>query len=188
MREVGALIAEVLTNIANEDAIAAVRQKVEALTGRFPLYAWKLDTGAGVECRCTSSSTPAASAISASAPTSATWCTRLAPSTGPTSTPWSAARPTCARSPGCRRTFTTAVYARSDHSALDHVAFPLFLRGLSPDLVHIPLNRVPLLMIRPYVVTIHDMANLFFEEDTSNFRMQLRRFRFRPRTARARRA
>ena len=44
MREVGALIAEVLTNIANEDAIADVRQKVEALTRRFPLYGWKRDT------------------------------------------------------------------------------------------------------------------------------------------------
>src|ERR1035438_2056765 len=74
--------------------------------------------------------------------------------------------------------FRSAVYRRDDHSALDHVAFPLFLRGLSPDLVHIPLARVPLLMIRPYVVTIHDLANLFFEEETSNFRMHLRRFRF----------
>ena len=43
MRQVGALIAEVLNNIASEDAIAAVRQKVEALTVRFPLYQWKLD-------------------------------------------------------------------------------------------------------------------------------------------------
>jgi glycine hydroxymethyltransferase len=41
MREVGSLIATVLTNIANEDVIAGVRQKVEALTGRFPLYSWK---------------------------------------------------------------------------------------------------------------------------------------------------
>ena len=79
---------------------------------------------------------------------------------------------------GLPENFKSAVYARNDHSALDHVAFPIFLRGLSPDLVHIPLNRVPLLMIRPYVVTIHDMANLFFEEETSNFRMELRRYRF----------
>ena len=43
MREVGALIAEVLNNIASEDTIAAVRQKVDALTVRFPLYNWKLD-------------------------------------------------------------------------------------------------------------------------------------------------
>jgi glycosyltransferase involved in cell wall biosynthesis len=33
-------------------------------------------------------------------------------------------------------------------------------------------------MIEPYVVTIHDMANLFFEDDTSKLRMHLRRYRF----------
>ncbi len=43
MREVGALIAEVLNNISSEDTIAAVRRKVDALTLRFPLYNWKLD-------------------------------------------------------------------------------------------------------------------------------------------------
>ena len=43
MRQVGALIAEVLNNIASEDAIAAVRRKVDELTLRFPLYNWKLD-------------------------------------------------------------------------------------------------------------------------------------------------
>jgi glycine hydroxymethyltransferase len=41
MREVGRLIATVLTNIGNEEVIAGVRRKVEALTARFPLYAWK---------------------------------------------------------------------------------------------------------------------------------------------------
>jgi len=44
MREAGALIAEVLTNISNEQAIAGVRQRVAALTARFPLYSWKLET------------------------------------------------------------------------------------------------------------------------------------------------
>jgi glycine hydroxymethyltransferase len=43
MRETGALIAEVLGNIASEEAVADVRQKVEALTARFPLYDWKRD-------------------------------------------------------------------------------------------------------------------------------------------------
>jgi glycine hydroxymethyltransferase len=43
MREVGSLIAEVLHNITNEEVIAGVRQKVGALTARFPLYRWKLD-------------------------------------------------------------------------------------------------------------------------------------------------
>src|ERR1051326_4994317 len=84
--------------------------------------------------------------------------------------------------------FRFAVYARDDRSHFDHVAFPVFLRGLSPDLVHIPLNRVPLLMIRPYVVTIHDLSSLlFFDESTSKARMQLRRFRFHRGLARAER-
>jgi len=43
MREVGALIAEVLNHIGDESAVAAVRHRVEALTARFPLYSWKLD-------------------------------------------------------------------------------------------------------------------------------------------------
>ena len=80
---------------------------------------------------------------------------------------------------GLPENFRSAIYTRTDSDFLDHVAFPFFLRGLSPDLVHIPLNRVPLLMMRPYVVTIHDMANLFFGEEPSDFRMHLRRFRFR---------
>jgi glycine hydroxymethyltransferase len=42
MRETGQLIAEVLHNITNEDAIADVRRRVEALTARFPLYPWKI--------------------------------------------------------------------------------------------------------------------------------------------------
>jgi len=87
---------------------------------------------------------------------------------------------------GLPENFRTAIYGKDDHSAQDHVLFPLFLRGLSPDLVHIPLNRVPLFMIKPYVVTIHDMANLFFE-DQSGMRLRLRRFRFRRGLVRANR-
>jgi glycine hydroxymethyltransferase len=44
MREVGALVAEVLLNIQSEDAIASVRRRVQTLTERFPLYHWKRDT------------------------------------------------------------------------------------------------------------------------------------------------
>jgi len=43
MREVGELIGEVLHHIADPAAIAAVCQRVEKLTVRFPLYSWKLD-------------------------------------------------------------------------------------------------------------------------------------------------
>jgi glycine hydroxymethyltransferase len=41
MREVANLIAEVVNQVNNEDVIASVRQKVAALTDRFPLYDWK---------------------------------------------------------------------------------------------------------------------------------------------------
>src|SRR6185437_15773705 len=83
--------------------------------------------------------------------------------------------------------FETALYSGRDSTTLDHAAFPMLLHRLSPDLVHIPLNRVPLLLMRPYVVTIHDMANLLYEEGRSGFRMQLRRYRFRRGLERARR-
>lgn len=87
---------------------------------------------------------------------------------------------------GLPKNFAIAEYSRSDSSAIDHAAFPLFLHHLAPDLVHIPLNRVPLLMMRPYVVTVHDMSSLLFEQK-SGMRMQLRRYRFRRGLARARR-
>jgi glycine hydroxymethyltransferase len=41
MREVAALIADVLHNISSDDAIAAVGRRVAALTDKFPLYEWK---------------------------------------------------------------------------------------------------------------------------------------------------
>jgi glycine hydroxymethyltransferase len=43
MREVGGLIADVLHRIGDEATIASVRQGVEKLTSRFPLYNWKLE-------------------------------------------------------------------------------------------------------------------------------------------------
>jgi glycine hydroxymethyltransferase len=42
MREVGELISDALNNINNEEALATVRKRVEALTERFPLYQWRL--------------------------------------------------------------------------------------------------------------------------------------------------
>ena len=41
MREVAAVIAEILRDVKSEANIEAVRGRVEALTSRFPLYAWK---------------------------------------------------------------------------------------------------------------------------------------------------
>jgi glycosyltransferase involved in cell wall biosynthesis len=75
--------------------------------------------------------------------------------------------------------FHSAIYSRKDSDPIDNLAFPIFLRGLSPDLVHIPLNRVPLMMIKPYVVTVHDMASLLYPEEESEFKKQCWRYRFR---------
>jgi glycosyltransferase involved in cell wall biosynthesis len=80
---------------------------------------------------------------------------------------------------GLPENFQVAVYTRPDDSHWDNLLFPMFIRRLKPDLVHIPLNRVPLWMPQPYVVTIHDMANLLFESEHSPFRLSLRRWRFR---------
>jgi len=41
-RTVAQLIAEVLENHTSEENLARVRRKVQELTDRFPLYAWKL--------------------------------------------------------------------------------------------------------------------------------------------------
>ncbi|HEU5022158.1 MAG TPA: serine hydroxymethyltransferase, partial [Bryobacteraceae bacterium] len=41
MQEVASCIAEVLRNTTSDEAIAAVRQRVQALTDRFPLYTWR---------------------------------------------------------------------------------------------------------------------------------------------------
>ncbi len=64
---------------------------------------------------------------------------------------------------GLPANFKSVVYARDDKSRLDHIAFPLFLRSLGSELTHIPLNRIPLFMPGPYVVTIHDISNLTYE-------------------------
>jgi len=58
------------------------------------------------------------------------------------------------------------------------VSYPWFLRGLHADLLHIPLSSVPLLMPKPYVVTIHDMGNLIYQK-VPGFKNNLRFFNFR---------
>jgi glycosyltransferase involved in cell wall biosynthesis len=74
--------------------------------------------------------------------------------------------------------FHTAVYSRPDSSRFEHVAFPMFLRNFDADLHHIPLNNVPLFMPKPYVVTVHDLSTLLFDEKR-DFQKGLRSARFR---------
>lgn len=78
---------------------------------------------------------------------------------------------------GLAPNFRTADYWHSDLEKVDHFAFPAFIRSLRADLCHIPINRVPLLMPRPYVVTVHDMSRQLFAG--TGFRNQLSLYRAR---------
>jgi glycosyltransferase involved in cell wall biosynthesis len=59
---------------------------------------------------------------------------------------------------GLPRNFAPVPYNHHDLAKIDHVAFPLFLHRFQADLYHIPINRVPWFMLRPYIVTVHDMG------------------------------
>jgi len=62
--------------------------------------------------------------------------------------------------------FRIEIYNRRDSSRADHFGLPRLLARLRVDLTHIPFHRVPLLMRRPYVVTIHDLSSLFYDDAT----------------------
>ncbi len=80
---------------------------------------------------------------------------------------------------GLPSNFQTAVYPRPDTAWINHFTFYFFLKELHPDVVHIPLNWIPLLMPKPYVVTIHDMSSLLFGADRSKMDTDFRFYQFR---------
>jgi glycosyltransferase involved in cell wall biosynthesis len=74
--------------------------------------------------------------------------------------------------------FEIALYEASDAALMDQIGFPLFVRRFRPDVCHIPLNATPLMMPRPFVVTVHDMSSLLFEDEADRHR-RFRLYRFR---------
>ena len=62
------------------------------------------------------------------------------------------------------RNFRTVVYERKDVDRLDNITLPILINQLKVDLTHIPMHRVPVFLPRPYVVTIHDLSSLFYDE------------------------
>ncbi len=74
--------------------------------------------------------------------------------------------------------FETVMYARRDSSRADHLALPRLIRRLQPDVTHIPFHRVPLFLEKPYVVTIHDLSSIFYDESPRLLRAA-HRFRLR---------
>lgn len=79
---------------------------------------------------------------------------------------------------GLPKNFGLIHYEGVDTDVAEHFQFPMFLKKLSADLYHMPLPLVPLMMPKPYVVTVHDVSRLLFEQ-TSGWRNDLRRYRFR---------
>jgi glycosyltransferase involved in cell wall biosynthesis len=63
-------------------------------------------------------------------------------------------------------------------AGLAQIRYGFFLRKLEADLFHIPLNTVPLLMPKPYLVTIHDMSTLLFASQ-QGYRNRLQHFYLR---------
>ena len=80
--------------------------------------------------------------------------------------------------------FHIAAYDKPDTDLSHNITFPLFLKNLRADLCHIPLNYVPFLMPRPYVVTIHDLSSITFNSG-SDFRNTAHRERYRRGATRA---
>ncbi|HEX5229427.1 MAG TPA: glycosyltransferase family 1 protein [Bryobacteraceae bacterium] len=67
---------------------------------------------------------------------------------------------------------------KGTQTGLAQIRYGLFLRKLEADLFHIPLNAVPLLMPKPYLVTIHDMSTLLFPNQ-AGYGNRVRRFYLR---------
>lgn len=80
--------------------------------------------------------------------------------------------------------FEPALFTPPKHYLMENITFPMFLKSLAPDVVHIPLNRVPMFIPKPYVVTIHDMSSFLFGGG-SGIREQLRLYKFKRGLARA---
>jgi glycosyltransferase involved in cell wall biosynthesis len=76
------------------------------------------------------------------------------------------------------KNFEIVIYDRPDWSALENATFALFLKRHAADVVHVPLAQVPLMMPKPYVVTIHDMSSFLFGS-RRGLRENLRLWKFR---------
>jgi glycosyltransferase involved in cell wall biosynthesis len=74
----------------------------------------------------------------------------------------------------------------ADTGFLHNLQIPPIFRKLKPCLFHIPLNSVPWMMPKPYILTIHDMSTLLFPQ-RRDFRYRLHEQRYRRGAMRAER-
>lgn len=80
--------------------------------------------------------------------------------------------------------FQPHAYETPDTAWREHLAFPIVLKKTGARIYHIPLDQVPALMVRPYVVTVHDLSAVLYE-GKPGWRAQLARHRVRRALARA---
>jgi glycosyltransferase involved in cell wall biosynthesis len=74
--------------------------------------------------------------------------------------------------------FEAIPYDGGGEAVARNFAFPAPLQRLGTDVYHLPLNAVPWLMPRPYMVTVHDMSSLLFAT-RDDLRHHLSVYRFR---------
>jgi glycosyltransferase involved in cell wall biosynthesis len=74
--------------------------------------------------------------------------------------------------------FEIAAFHPPKRAIWENITFGWFAQALSPDLIHIPLNQVPLYLPKPFVVTIHDMSSFLFS-GRRGLSENLRLYRFR---------
>ncbi len=79
---------------------------------------------------------------------------------------------------GLPANFHPTEYTEASTSLTDWLRFSLFLRHQATDLVHIPLQLVPPLMPRPYVLTVHDLSTLLYDTQVG-LRANLHQYWFR---------
>ncbi len=76
--------------------------------------------------------------------------------------------------PAVPSNFETVIHESPRSRLMNAISFGHFLRKFDATLFHIPLNAVPPLMPKPYVVTVHDMSNLLFGDRRTGVREELR--------------
>lgn len=74
--------------------------------------------------------------------------------------------------------FESLTYETPDTAWRDNLLFPLLLRRTPANVFHIPLHHVPLLMVRPYIVTVHDLGAILYEGG-AGWKSHLRRYRLK---------
>ena len=65
-------------------------------------------------------------------------------------------------------------YEKGYASVDSHIRFQFLLRGLAPDVFHVPHRVVPYFMPSPYVVTVHDLDQIVFHAFGTGLRAEAR--------------